>query len=318
MAATGPPGDSSVESSVGGLPNDPPAVAAAQRSGEAVAGADRAQSTSRAMVGGRNLPVAIGVGVVLIAAAAGALWWHPWALLAFVGVLTTVAYIEIQRVLQSVEASIDVPVVVIATWIMLVGASQIRQTGQLVGIVVLIVGALLWHLADPVRRNVVAAASTTVLFGLWVGFLASYVALLVTRPDRGAAVVIAIVGATALADTGGYLTGVTVGRRPIAPTVSPNKTWEGFVGGLAFAAFGGAFALPLLGDTFTAMTGMMVAVACGLAAFVGDLVESMIKRDLGVKDLGRVLPGHGGILDRVDGMLFALPVGYYLVEVLGV
>lgn len=272
----------------------------------------------RRMVGGRDLPLAIVVGLGLLGLVGTSLWWHPWAFIAVIGLLTTVAYAEVRRVLQSVELSLDVGVASVATLVMLAGALHARQTGQLVGVLVLIVGSFLWHLADPVRDRVVRSVGMTVLFGLWVGFLASHAALLVGRPTGGVELIIAVGGAAVLMDTGGYVVGVALGRRPVAPSISPNKTWEGLVGGMMFVAAGGAFGLPLLDGPFDAMTGLIVALACGLAAFIGDLVESMVKRDLGIKDLGRVLPGHGGILDRVDGILWALPVGYYVVEMLGV
>jgi phosphatidate cytidylyltransferase len=97
--------------------------------------------------------------------------------------------------------------------------------------------------------------------------------------------------------------------------VSPNKTWEGFIGGLVAAASFAAFILPLDGSSGL-LRGAVIGASVGLAGFLGDLIASMVKRDLGVKDLGRMLPGHGGVLDRVDGLLFALPVGYALLVVL--
>lgn len=282
-------------------------------------GPDVADAPSgRRMVGGRDLPVAIAVGLALLALVGGALWWHPWAFVAVIGLLTSVAYFDVRRVLQSVELSLDVGVASVATLVMLVGAMQARQTGQLVGILVLIVGSFVWHLADPVRHRVVSSVGLTVMFGLWVGYLASHAVLLVGRPDGGIELIIAVVGAAVLMDTGGYVVGVALGRRPVAPSISPNKTWEGLAGGMVVVGVAGALGLPLLDGSFDVVTGLVVALACGLAAFVGDLAESMVKRDLGVKDLGRVLPGHGGILDRVDGILWALPVGYYAVELLGV
>jgi len=279
---------------------------------------DDAPKRRRGMVGGRNLPVAIAVGIALIGIVGGSLWWHPWAFAGVIALLTLAAYHEIKRVLSTVELRIDVPVAAVATIVMIAGAFQARQAGQLAGILVLIAGAFVWHLADPVRVDVVRSASLTVMFGMWIGFLASHAVLLVNRPFGGIELVIAVVGAAALMDTGGYITGVAIGRHPVAPSVSPNKTWEGLLGGFVFVAVGGAVGLPLLNGPFDALSGAVVAVACGFAAFVGDLIESMVKRDLGVKDMGHLLPGHGGVLDRVDGILWALPVGYYVAEVLGV
>jgi phosphatidate cytidylyltransferase len=268
------------------------------------------------MIGGRNLPLAIGVGVVLASLFLGSLFWHPAAFTALVAVLTVIAYVEAGRVLRRVDLHLVVPVLVVATLVMLFGAYHARHAGQAVGIVVLVIGGIVWLLSDSGRRDVVRTLSGTVLFGLWVGFLASYAVLLVNRPAGGVIAVLAVAGAAIFTDIGGYAFGVAIGRHKVAPSISPNKTWEGLLGGLVVATGLGALVLPLFGDAFTPASGALVALLCGGASFVGDLTESMFKRDLGVKDLGDVLPGHGGVLDRVDGILFALPVGFYAVELL--
>lgn len=266
-------------------------------------------------VGGRDLPVAIVVGVVLAGIFLGSLFWHPLAFTLVVGSLTLLAYVESAKVLRPVDVRIEVPVLVVATAVMLGGAYQAGRDGQVVGLVVLFLGAVLWLLADSHRRDTVRTLATTCLFGLWVGFLASFAVLLRLGED-GTVAALAVIGAAIFTDIGGYAVGVWKGRTPIAPSVSPNKTWEGLLGGLVVAAALAALVLPRVGDTFTPLSAVVIAVVCGLAGFLGDLVESMIKRDLGVKDLGDLLPGHGGVLDRVDGILLALPVGYYAVELL--
>jgi phosphatidate cytidylyltransferase len=271
---------------------------------------------SRAVVGGRHLPLAIAVGLVLAAIFLGSLFWHPAAFTLLVAVLTTTAYVESGKVLRTVGVRLDVPVLIVATVVMLFGAYQARHAGQAIGVAVLLLGGIVWLLADAARREVVRTLATTLLFGLWVGFLASYAVLLVNRPTGGAVVVLAVAGAAIFTDIGGYAFGVSFGRHRVAPSISPNKTWEGLLGGLAVATALGAVLLPLFGDTFTPWSAAIVVLVCGIASFIGDLTESMLKRDLGVKDLGSILPGHGGILDRVDGILLALPVGYYAVELL--
>ena len=273
-------------------------------------------SSSRAVVGGRNLPVAIAVGVVMAGLFLGTLFWHPIAFALAVGAFVCVAYLESHRVLAPLGTPLQVPVLIVTTLVMLFGAFDARHTGQLVGVVALLLGAILWQLGDRNRDDVLRRLSVTVFLGLWVGFLASFAILLVARTDAAAMGVLAVIGSAILADIGGYAFGVTLGRHKVAPSVSPNKTWEGLVGGLALAAGGAAVALPLLDRGFTWQLGALIGLACGLAGFFGDLIESLIKRDLGVKDLGGLLPGHGGVLDRVDGILIALPVGYFLLELL--
>jgi phosphatidate cytidylyltransferase len=272
---------------------------------------------SRREVGGRDLPIAIAVGVLLAGIFLGSLFWHPLAFSLVIAVLTVLAYVEAGRVLDRVGVRLSVPVALVATAVLLLGTYRDGHSGQAVGLAVLFGGAVVWQLADRGRRDVVGTSATTVLFGLWIGFLASYGILLITG-DIGPIAVLGVVGAAIFSDIGGYAFGVTLGRHPIAPSLSPNKTWEGFLGGLAVATALAVAVLPVVSDRFGMLDAAVLAVACGSAAFLGDLVESMVKRDLGVKDLGDLLPGHGGVLDRVDGILFAMPVGYYALDLLGV
>jgi phosphatidate cytidylyltransferase len=267
------------------------------------------------MVGGRNLTSAIVVGVVLAGTFIGSLFWHPAAFTVVVAGLMVIAFVESSRVLREADLKLETPVLIVSTMIMLLGAYQAGHAGQAVGVAVLVLGGMLWMLGDPGRRDVVRNLSLTLLFGLWVGFLASYGVLLVNH-RAGVVAVLAVAGAAILTDIGGYAFGVSFGRHKVAPSVSPNKTWEGLLGGVLVAVVGAVLVLPRIDETFDMVAAAVIALTCGLAGFMGDLLESMIKRDLGVKDRGRVLPGHGGILDRVDGILLALPVGYYAVELM--
>jgi phosphatidate cytidylyltransferase len=273
-------------------------------------------SDSRKMVGGRDLPLAIAVGLVLAGIFLGSLFWHPIAFSLLVALLVALACVESGRVLRSVGVHLEVPVLLVASLVTMFGAYRAGHAGQAVGVVVLFLGGVLWQLGDANRRDVVRRLATTVMFGLWIGFLASFAVLLITRAQDAAIVTLGVIGAAVFSDIGAYAFGVAIGRHRIAPSISPNKTWEGFLGGLVVATVLAVLVLPNVGEVFDVTSAALLAVLCGSAAFLGDLVESMIKRDLGVKDLGDLLPGHGGVLDRVDGILFALPVGYYAVEVL--
>ena len=150
-------------------------------------------------------------------------------------------------------------------------------------------------------RDAIAA----VLVLLWLPLLGSFLVLL-DRPTDGSARVATVILLTAASDTGGYLVGAWLGRHPMAPRVSPKKSWEGFVGSVLLCLIIGA----LCGEFLLKagwQTGLLLAVVAVIAATMGDLAESLIKRDLGVKDMGRLLPGHGGLLDRVDSLLVAAP-----------
>ena len=266
--------------------------------------------TSAAPRQGRDLVAATVVGVGLLALLALALLLPPIALTVLVGVLLLAAHVELGRVLGDLGRPVHADVLVVTTLLLLALTQLIGPRGQAIGLTVLVIAALLRSLADRARTDVVGTVSRTVLLGVWLGGLASY-ALLIRALEEPVVLLAAVLGAAAAGDTGAYLVGSRIGRRPIAPSVSPNKTWEGFVGGIVAAGALAAAVLPLDGSSSVAR-GALVGVAVGLAGFLGDLVASMVKRDLGVKDLGRLLPGHGGVLDRVDGLLLALPVGYAL------
>lgn len=270
----------------------------------------------RGMVGGRNLPVAIAVGVVLAAVFLSSLFWRVEAFTLVIVVLVCLASVEVTRVLRTVGVTVLLVPLLLGVVTSVVGGLLLGAAGQALGMALLLVAAFLWLLADAGRQQVTVTLGVTALFGTWIGLFGSYGPRLADRSD-GAVVVLAVVGAVILTDIGGYAFGVPFGRHKVAPSVSPGKSWEGLLGGLALAALLAVLVLPRLGASFTPLSAVVVALAAGAAGFVGDLVESMVKRDLGVKDLGDVLPGHGGILDRVDGILFALPVGYYGLALLG-
>ena len=259
---------------------------------------------------GRDLVAATMVGVGLVALLSLALVLPPVALTVLIGALLVAAYVELDRVLGDLGRPVHVDVLLFATIVLLVATQLLGPRGQAIGLTTLVAAALLRSLADRDRTDVVGTVSRTVLLGAWLGGFASY-ALLIRSLDDAVVGLVVVLGATAAGDIGAYAFGSWLGRRPIAPSVSPNKTWEGFVGGLVAAATFGALVLPLDGMSDPAR-GITVGLAVGVAGFLGDLVASMVKRDLGVKDLGRLLPGHGGVLDRVDGLLAGLPVGYAL------
>jgi phosphatidate cytidylyltransferase len=263
---------------------------------------------------GRDLVAATAVGAVLAGVLAVALLLPAWALTLLVAALVVAAYLELAPLLAALDRPVHRDVLVVSALVILPATQVAGARGQAVGLAVLVIAALLRSLADRQRSDVLGTVSRTVLIGAWLGGLASY-ALLLRGMDRPLVMLITVIGAAAVGDTAAYLVGSRLGRRPVAPSVSPNKTWEGLVGGLVGASAFAALVLPLDGSS-GALRGAVVGAVVGFAGFLGDLVASMVKRDLGVKDLGRLLPGHGGVLDRVDALLLALPVGYALLMVL--
>ncbi len=155
-----------------------------------------------------------------------------------------------------------------------------------------------------------------VLIVVYVPFLLGFASLL-RQPDDGNWRVLAVVLAVVLSDTGGYAAGVFFGKHPMAPRISPKKSWEGFAGSVAAAAVGSALLLYFTLDVrvpvyYGALFGLVIAIV----AVFGDLTESMMKRDLGIKDMSQLLPGHGGLMDRLDSIVFAVPTAYLLLSII--
>lgn len=268
--------------------------------------------------GGRNVPVAIGTGVVLAVVVLGTLWWGAAPFTALVVVIAVVGVVESGRVLRDAGVPVAVPVVVVATLVMLVGAYRAGTAGQVVGLAVLFVGAIVWELVESERQAVVKEIAATSFHGLWVPFLASYAVLLVTWPVDGWLALLATALVAIVSDIGAFVVGTRYGRRKLAPSVSPAKSWEGVLGGLALATVVSVALFPWLGtgELFSPLSAIVFAVVVAISGVVGDLAESMVKRDIGVKDLGGVIPGHGGVLDRIDSVLFALPTAYYVLALI--
>jgi phosphatidate cytidylyltransferase len=137
--------------------------------------------------------------------------------------------------------------------------------------------------------------------------------VLLAVPDDGARRVVTFIATVVCSDVGGYAAGAALGRHPMAPTVSPAKSWEGFAGSTIACVLGGTALLTLLFDT-PWWQGALFGLAIVVTATLGDLGESMIKRDLGIKDMGSLLPGHGGLMDRLDSLLPAAAVSWLLLS----
>ncbi len=178
---------------------------------------------------------------------------------------------------------------------------------------------LLWYLLGIERGSPVAGTAATLFTVGWISLLGSYSALLLapsTFPRReGIAFLLGAVIATVANDVGALVVGGWIGRRPLAPEVSPNKTWEGLLGGAVFSVVISAVVVGAI-HPWTPARAALLGLVVAVVAPVGDLCESLLKRDLGIKDMGTLLPGHGGVLDRVDALLFVLPATYYLVRAL--
>jgi phosphatidate cytidylyltransferase len=260
---------------------------------------------------GRDLPAAIAVGVAL--ASLILLSLYVWKA-AFVGVVVAAILLALWELTNAFTvARLRIPVVPVAVGgvAIVVSAYAGGSEPMLVALSLSVLATLLWRLPEN-PDGFVSHVSAGVFALMYVPFLAAF-AVLLLRPDDGANRVVVFVLLTVLSDVGGYAAGVLFGRHPMAPTVSPKKSWEGFGGSALFCAVGGAVAVPALVDG-QAWEGAVVGLAVMAVATLGDLGESMIKRDLGIKDMGSLLPGHGGLMDRLDSLLLAAPVTYLLLS----
>lgn len=264
---------------------------------------------------GRNMPVAIAVGLVLAGTFLGTLAAHPYAFLGFIALLIVIALFELDSAFRAQDLRPATPVAIGAGLVMLFGSYEGGTSAQALGLVLAVVGTFAWLLADSDRRKGVASAGATLLAVVWVPFLASFIGLVLARPD-GRWYVVAAVATSVFNDVGAFGFGMRFGRHKMAPSVSPAKSWEGFAGGLVSAvALAAVFGWQL--PELTLLQGVVFGLVVALASTVGDLAESMVKRDLDVKDLGRILPGHGGIMDRADALIFALPAAHFVLVALG-
>ena len=203
------------------------------------------------------------------------------------------------------------PVVLAMGALLVVGAYLEGAAALSFGLLVTILAAFAWYLVDRGRTEVTRNVAATVFAVVYVPFMAAHLSLVVGRADHYVGAVIGYAALVVIYDTAAYATGATLGRRPIAPQVSPNKSWEGAIGATIVCLLAGAFLLPLW-EPWTLASGLVLAAATCVVAPLGDLSESMLKRDLAVKDMGSILPGHGGMLDRIDALLFMAPVLYYV------
>lgn len=268
---------------------------------------------------GRNLPVAIGVGLGLAAVVLASLLIRPIAFLALAVIAVGVACWETGTAMHKGGRNVPVLPLAAAGALIVVLAWYGGATGLLLGTAVGVAALFVWRLSEGAtgyRADVPAASLVLVQ----IPFLAGFVMLLATSEagtanlfgyglETGAAQVLIMLFTVVLSDTGGYTAGVLLGRHPMTPKISPKKSWEGLGGSVVAAALGGSLTLWLIFEVpFT--LGVAFGVCVALAATLGDLSVSLLKRDLSIKDMSNLIPGHGGVMDRLDSILMVAPVAY--------
>jgi phosphatidate cytidylyltransferase len=250
---------------------------------------------------GRNLPVAIGVGLSVGVVVVGSLLlWRPSFVIIVAAIVVATVW-ELRGTLAKVEtASLVWPPLLVGGLATVVCTWPWGHLAQIIGITVTAFAVMAWRMPSG-AKGYLADVAVTVFFAVYVIGFGSF-AVLLAEPDNGAQRVLLFAIVVVCSDTGGYAAGVLAGRHPMAPAISPKKSWEGFGGSVLVAATGGALAMWLMLD-HPWWQGAVIGVVIAMVATTGDLIESLIKRDLGVKDMGTLLPGHGGVMDRLDSLL---------------
>ena len=272
---------------------------------------------------GRNLPAATVSGVGMLVCVLGGLLFLP---LGFVLITATFAIFGVWEIFRALEAAgtrLPIVPVMVGTVAMPIAAYFGGLESLLFAMLASSVAVLLWRTLEGAAgsaRSIFAGVFTL----SWVPFLISFATLLLHTPDGetpiglwpdgippGAWQIATLLLLVVANDTFGYLVGASLGKHPMAPKISPKKTWEGFAGSIAGAVLIGVLATVfVLGKPW--WVGVVLAVGMVAAATAGDLAESMVKRELGIKDMSSILPGHGGVMDRLDSIVFASPAAFIL------
>jgi phosphatidate cytidylyltransferase len=264
---------------------------------------------------GRNLLAAIWVGLLLGAAALVTLLTVKATFLIYMGAALLLALHELDSALRK-SRDIKIPVIPVA----LGGAAMVTCAYWAAGGAVMaafsltLVGILIWRLFGG-TTGYVADVTAAVFAAGYLGLFGATVSAMLSPHDGGRRV-LAFIIITICTDIGGYFAGITLGRtgHKMAPAISPKKTWEGLAGSVVASVAAGAIVLPVALHGYW-WQGAVLGAAVVAAAVFGDLAESMIKRDLEIKDMGSLLPGHGGVLDRIDSLLVSAPVAWLLLAV---
>jgi len=298
---------------------------------ESVTSEDEPEPAAKTSRAGRNLPAAIAVGVGLLTLLGVALAFRPEPFVALVVVAVCLGLVELVQAMRHADIELPQPLLLVGGFALPLAAYFAGAAGLLTAFVIMVLLITGWQAlnsAGGYQRAGINNFTTSIFALVYVAFLASFVVLLLSQYRGNWRVALLILLAVAN-DTGGYIAGVLFGKHPMAPTVSPKKSWEGFIGSIILTTLVGiigarlALAVPFLPQPgFSPLAaalplGLLLGIACAIAATLGDLGESLIKRDIGLKDMGNLLPGHGGVLDRLDSVLIVAPAVYLILSLAG-
>ena len=275
----------------------------------------QAAKTSRA---GRDLPAAIAVGCVMGFGTIAILVFAPRLWVVLLAVSMPLATHEVVRRMRTAGYSIPVIPLILGGQAMIWLTWPFGAAGALGAFGATVLVCLVWRLLGQGLRgqpvNYLRDVSVTVFIAAWIPLCGAFGALLVYPPDGAARVFVLMLG-VAFSDIGGYAAGVLFGKHRMVPAISPKKSWEGFAGSLVCGTTAVVLAV-VFGMHKPVWVGVAMGVLLVLTATLGDLVESQVKRDLGIKDMGTLLPGHGGLMDRIDGALPSAAVTWIVLTLL--
>lgn len=263
---------------------------------------------------GRDLPVRVAVGLGLLAVVGTSLFIRKDVFALLVVVALCGAMWELARAFT--RAGIRLPLVplLVGTVGILVSAYTTGPEALVVAFLLTVGGAVVWRVLDGNGRPALRDAAAAAFAAAYLPFLAGFALLMLAEGDGPARVALFVLLGVA-SDTGGYAVGSLLGRHLMAPKVSPKKTWEGLLGSIVLACVVGVVGVQVAFQAEPVM-GVVLGLATVATATLGDLSESMLKRDLGLKDMGHLLPGHGGLLDRLDSLLPTAPAVWFVLAVL--
>lgn len=259
---------------------------------------------------GRNLPAAIAVGLLLIALALASLYIQIWLFVVLIVVAIFLGTDELASALNAKGIHLSKPPLLIAAVVMPVLAFTLGPNAALMGFGLLFLFTVAWRLFERGTDDFVRDATASSFVLSYAPLMGAFAALIAASPDGADRVLVFIVLSIA-SDIGGYAAGVLFGKHPMAPAISPKKSWEGFAGSVTLQMILGAAMFVLLLESEW-WKGAIVGAIMAATATLGDFIESAIKRDMGIKDMSNLLPGHGGVMDRLDSLIPNTVVAYTL------
>ncbi len=262
-----------------------------------------------------RIATGFGLGIVVLLA----FHFGAPAVLAIVAIAILLAIIEFYDTLRRAGFRPAALLGIAGTLSLLITTYQKGANGIALVFALMMVASMLWYLVGVIRGQPTLNISVTLLGFIWIGGLGSFAAAIIRPQDfphgHGVAYLLGALVATVANDTAAYFFGSWIGRHKLAKEISPTKSWEGLIAGAVASLLASAVVVSQI-SPWTVSSAVVLGIVVAIVAPLGDLSESMVKRDLNIKDMGKLLPGHGGMLDRIDGLLFVLPAVYYLLKIL--